>query len=189
MLNRIIQIFELLLWRSRLIILVAVIASIVSAIAALIMATAEVIHMLTAVGSFVRAMGHADPGMSERILTMMVRSVDGYLLTSILIIFALGLYELFIGKIEAAEQSDVAARVLLIRSLDDLKDRLAKVVILILVIEFFQHAVEMHFTTMTDLLGLAFGTLMVSGAIYLSSRSSKHAPDNAAVLPDNASDH
>ena len=187
--HRITQIFEALLWRSRLIILVGVLASIVSSVAALIMATAEVGHMLSGVVSYLRTMGHAAPGTTERILTMMVRSVDGYLLTAILIIFALGLYELFISKIEAAEQSDVAERVLLIRSLDDLKDRLAKVVILILVIEFFQHAVEMTFTKMTDLLGLAFGTLMVSGAIYLSSRSSGHGHEPVAKIPNDASDH
>lgn len=186
MTQRITDLFEALLWRSRLIILFAVIASVISSIAALVMATTEVFHMLSAVGAYLLANGHGEPGASERILTMMVRSVDGYLLTAILIIFALGLYELFISKIEAAENSDVAERVLLIRSLDDLKDRLAKVVILILVIEFFQHAVEMTFKTMTDLLGLALGTLMVSGAIYLSSRAAKHGP---AAPGGEASDH
>jgi hypothetical protein len=47
-----------------------------------------------------------------------------------MLIFALGLYELFVSRIEIAEGSEFAERRLLIRSLDDLKDHLAKVVLL-----------------------------------------------------------
>ena len=71
------------------------------------------------------------------IVAHVVEVVDGYLLAAIMLIFALGLYELFVSRIEIAEGSEFAERLLLIRSLDDLKDRLAKVVLLILVVKFF----------------------------------------------------
>jgi uncharacterized membrane protein YqhA len=175
MFARIALAFESALWASRLIVLVAVLASLALAFASLIVATVETYHLIASVGG---VFAHAnDPDGHARFLTMVVRCVDSYLLTAILIIFALGLYELFISRIDAAENSDVAPRVLLIRSLDDLKDRLAKVVILILVIEFFQHALEMRVAGFLDLLYLALGTLVVSAALYLSSRHIKHNED------------
>ncbi len=62
---------------------------------------------------------------------------------------------------------------MLIRSLDDLKDHLAKLVVLILVIMVFHLALQLRFTTVLDLLYLALGTLMVGGALFLSSLASK----------------
>src|SRR5262245_48506016 len=87
-------------------------------------------------------------------VSLVVQVVHGYLLGSIMLIFALGLYELFISRIDAAEGSEFASRLLLIRSLDDLKDRLAKVVLLILVVKFFEYALALHITTSLELLWL-----------------------------------
>ena len=61
---------------------------------------------------------------------------------------------------------------LIIRNLDDLKDRLAKVVLLILVVKFFQHAQRMSFNTPTDLMQLSIGVLLIAAALYLSHRHS-----------------
>lgn len=100
----------------------------------------------------------------------MVIVVDGYLLAVALLIFALGLYELFVNKIEIAEGSAFAERLLLIRTFDDLKDRLAKVVLLMLVVKFFQQALQTKYASALDLLYLALGILLVAGALWLSHR-------------------
>ena len=97
-----------------------------------------------------------------------VKAVDGYLFAAILLIFALGLYELFVSKIERAENSDFAARLLRIRSIDDLKDRLAKVILLILVVKFFQQALEVKYASALDLLYLGLGILFVGAALFIS---------------------
>jgi len=97
-----------------------------------------------------------------------VEVVDGYLLATIMLIFALGLYELFVSRIEIAEGSEFASRLLLIRSLDDLKDRLTKVVLVILVVKFFEYALRLEFRTSLDLLWLALGIMLVSAALWLS---------------------
>ncbi len=55
-----------------------------------------------------------------------------------------------------------------------LKDRLAKVVVLILVITFFQQAIQLRFMTALDLVYLALGTLLIGGTLFLSSRASKN---------------
>jgi len=85
-----------------------------------------------------------------------------------MVIFALGLYELFVGPIKAAE-SPTGARLLEIRDLDELKNRLAKVIILLLVVEFFQQALRLTFATPLDLLYLAIGILLIGGAVFLST--------------------
>jgi uncharacterized membrane protein YqhA len=60
--------------------------------------------------------------------------IDGFLFATIMLIFSMGLYELFISKIAVAEDNDLAQRILVIRTIDDLKDRLAKVIFLILIV-------------------------------------------------------
>ncbi|HEX8694495.1 MAG TPA: YqhA family protein [Longimicrobium sp.] len=160
--------FERLLWGSRLIVLLAVVASLVVAVGMFFVATVDVIGLLEHVAHYAAAAVDERPELRSTIVAHVVEVVDGYLLASIMLIFSLGLYELFISRIEAAEGSEFAERLLLIRSLDDLKDRLAKVVLLILVVKFFEYALQLSFQTPLDLLYLAIGVLLVSAALYLS---------------------
>src|SRR4051812_5398936 len=122
--------FERLLWASRFVVLIAVASSLALSFAMFFVASADVIHTIGPL------MHYADAGQEQlraQIVSHVVETVDGYLLASILLIFAFGLYELFISRIgPAAEGQELSSRVLIIRNLDDLKDRLAKVVLLIL---------------------------------------------------------
>ena len=67
----------------------------------------------------------------------------------------------------------MAERVLLIRTFDDLKDRLAKVIFLILIVTYFEYALRGTYDTAQDLLYLAVGIALVAGSIWLTNRS-KH---------------
>jgi len=60
-----------------------------------------------------------------------------------------------------------------INSLDDLKSKLAKVILMILVVTFFEVSLSMSFTGALDLLYFSMGILMVSLALYFGSKS-KH---------------
>lgn len=160
------QTFERSLWGSRLVVLVAVIASLLVAFALFYVTTIDVAAVMSKAVSY-RIGPEADKYRAD-LIRGVVEVVDGYLLATIMLIFALGLYELFISRIDAAEGSEFASRLLLIRSLDDLKDRLAKVVLLILVVKYFAYALETEFKTPLDLLYLAIGTGLVAGAIKLS---------------------
>lgn len=101
-------------------------------------------------------------------VTHVVEIVDGYLMATVLFIFALGLYELFISNIEAAENSEAGSNVLIIHTLDDLKSRLAKVILMILIVRFFENAIHMRFDNALDLLYLAGGIALIGLALYLS---------------------
>jgi uncharacterized membrane protein YqhA len=105
-------------------------------------------------------------------ITNIATVIDGYLFATIMLIFAMGLYELFISKIQIAEDNDLAQRILLIRSIDDLKDRLAKIIFLVLIVKYFEYALHLSYTTPMSLLQLAAGILMIAGALWLTSRTS-----------------
>ena len=178
MLKPIEDFFEQILWSSRLIVLVAVIASLGVSMVMFYVASVDAVQLIGhSLHYHSQALHDAAARVDLRnlIVAHVVEIVDGYLLASIMLIFALGLYELFISRINIAEKSDLASRVLLIRSLDDLKDRLAKVVLLILVVKFFEYALHLKINTAVDLLALAGGIALVAGALYLS-----HAKPNSA---------
>lgn len=177
-LNTLKRVFEYVLWNSRLAVLVAVVFGVLLSLGALYLATADVVYAL---GYLIE---YTDPTLSgvnreslrADAITAIVKAVDGYLIAAILIIFALGLYELFISKLDAAERSDTSTRLLLIRDLDELKERIASLVLLVLVIEFFQRALKLSYDTPLDLLYFATGVLLVSGALYLGAKKLTKKP-------------
>jgi uncharacterized membrane protein YqhA len=170
--------FERTLWTSRTVVLVAVVASVLVALGMFYVATLDVFQVGyeivkltgTPFGSYERNLVRA------KVISHLVESVDGYLLASTMLIFGLGLYELFIRELAPAENSEQAGNVLVIHSLDDLKDRLAKMLLLMLAIKYFATAIEMDFKTPLDMLYLAGGILLIGAAVWLSSQYKKVAP-------------
>lgn len=173
MMKRLERLFEGLLWRSRLVVLAAVLASLASALAMFYTATVDAWYMI------LHLVEYASPGLSEAARAQMrgstiahvVGILDGYLLATVLLIFSLGLYELFISKIDEAEQSEMGSKVLVIHNLDDLKARLGKVVLMILIVKFFEHALTMTFNNPLDMLYFAGGIALIGLALYLSHTS------------------
>jgi uncharacterized membrane protein YqhA len=171
--------FERVLWESRLVVIIGVVVSILLAFGAFYMATADAAAMLRHLAPY----GHTElsaaarNGLRKELITDTVNAVDGYLFGAIMLIFGLGLYKLFISKIPVAEAAPSAPHLLHIKSLDDLKDRLAKVVLLVMVIEFFEHALETEYVRALDLLYLALGILLVAAALYLTSHKPPQNPD------------
>ena len=104
------RLFEAALWSSRLVVLVAVVFGIVLALGAFYLATTDVFYALWYLGQY------ADPtlgageheGSRSSAVTAIMKAVDGYLIAAILIVFPLGLYELFVGKLDVAERSEAA---------------------------------------------------------------------------------
>ncbi len=162
------RLFEKFLWNSRLLVIAAVIASLAAAVAMMYMATIDAWQMITHLHEYSALSGEAKEMFRTNMITHVVEIIDGYLLATVLIIFSLGLYELFISKIDDAEHLATASKILVIHSLDDLKNRLAKVVLMILIVKFFEYSNEMAFNTALDLLYLAGGIAFLGLALYLS---------------------
>ena len=163
------KLFENMLWNSRFVVLVAVIASLLTAFAMFYMASVDVYYLVLHLSDYVSPdlIGNARKDFRAETVTHVVEVIDGYLLATVLLIFALGLYELFISKIEQAESSETPS-VLAIHSLDDLKTRLGRVVLMILIVTFFEHAISMDFHGPLDLLALAGGIALIGLTLYLS---------------------
>ncbi len=166
-------IFEGALWRSRYVVFFAVLASLAASLAIFYMATVDV-------GYLVMHMVHyADPGLTnetrkalhDETITHVVEVVDGYLLATVMLIFALGMYELFISDIDEAKGSKASSNILVINSLDDLKQRLAKVIIMILIVTIFELALKLKIGTTLDLLYLAATVALIGLALYLTHAS------------------
>jgi uncharacterized membrane protein YqhA len=160
--------FERVLWSVRYIIIVPVVAVAAAAVGVVVLTTMEAIQLA---GSVQRVSPAGNVGYATHMIPLgtVLQMVEGYLLAAILIIFALGLYELFIARIDVAGAAENASRTLIIQSVDDLKERLGRVVLLALVIEFFQQSLRVDYGRPIDLLYMALGIVLVGGALYLST--------------------
>ncbi|MFQ5470318.1 MAG: YqhA family protein [Gammaproteobacteria bacterium] len=177
--NKLENIFEGFLWNSRYVVLAAVLASLATGLCMFYVATVDAFYMISHLGEYasVDLTVEARGDLRQETVTHVVEIVDGYLLGTVLLIFSLGLYELFISKIDEAESSETASSVLMIKTLDDLKNRLAKVILMILIVKFFEHVGKMNFNTPLDLLYLAGGIALIGLSIYLS-HAGGHSSDH-----------
>ena len=167
--------FEGSLWNSRFVIMTAVLGSLFSGFAIFYMATVDVVYLVQHI------LHYADSAMTEEArkvlhdstVSHIVEVVDGYLLATVMLIFSLGLYELFISDIDQAHGNKASSKILVISSLDDLKSRLAKVIIMIMIVTLFEEALNMKMTTPIDLLYLGGSIALVALALYLT-HSAEH---------------
>lgn len=164
--------FEKMLWSSRLMVLAAVISSLLLSLLLFIVTAVDVGVLIMHIDDYLVAAAEVKKTLKIEMVAHTVGAIDGFLLATILLIFSLGLYELFISDIDDAKGSDRSSKVLVINSLDDLKAKLAKVILMILVVTFFEVSLSMTFSETLDLVYFAFGILMVSLALYFGSKSS-----------------
>jgi uncharacterized membrane protein YqhA len=104
-------------------------------------------------------------------ITHIISAIDAYLIATVLLIFGIGIYELFVSKIEYAEKDERSSRILIVHSLDQLKDKLAKVIVMVLIVTFFKHAVKYSYEEVLSLLYLGIGIFLIALAIFLLAKS------------------
>lgn len=159
--------FERLIWSSRLIVILAVIFGLVGAVILFVVASLDIWGV--AVFTFETIMNHAHPdNFHEDIVSGIIGAVDLYLIAVVMFIFAFGLYELFISNIAAAEGKG-GSKLLAIHSLDQLKDKIAKVIVMVLVVNFFQRVLHTKFTTPSEMFYFALSiTALAVGLFFLN---------------------
>ncbi len=159
--------FESLLFYSRYLSIFAVIGSLLSACALFVRGSEVVIRGLV---DFFKTNGFKYHGEYEKLIEAFVSSVDIYLFAMVLIIFGMGVYELFINKIDPVEKKvDSRPSWLQISSIDELKSSLGKVILMVLIVSFFKHSLDIEYHSATDLLLLATGILLLAGALFIAN--------------------
>ena len=167
------SVFEGTLWRSRLISILAVIFGMVGSVALFFVASYDIVMITKKTFLFFFSDYHPD-NFHELLIGKIIGAVDLYLIAVVLLIFSFGIYELFVSEIDDAEKSEVGNKILSINSLDELKDKLGKVVIMVLIVGFFKRVINMNFETPMQMLYLSGSILMLALALYFMHKGSAH---------------
>lgn len=141
--------------------LIAVFGSLAASLAAFIVGVIEVISIIATVISA--------PSESAGVIVSFIQVMDIFLIATALLIFAVALYELFIGDLELPKW-------LVIHSFDGLKAKLSGVVILVLAVTFTKHLVDWEDATDTLFFGLAVAA--VSTALVVYNRTTKSTKED-----------
>ena len=167
------KLFEGAIWRSRLVVILAVVFGLLGAIVLFIVASMDIWGV--AVYSFNTIISGAHPEhFHEDIVAGIIGAVDLYLIAVVLFIFAFGLYELFVSEIDEAMEKENANKILAIHSLDQLKDKIAKVIVMVLVVSFFQKVLHTNFTTPVEMLYFALSIAALAVGLYFLGKVGKH---------------
>jgi uncharacterized protein (TIGR00645 family) len=167
------KIFESLIWNSRFIVILAVVFGLIGAIILFVVASMDIWGV--AVESF-QVIMHMIPHpehFHENMVAGIIGAVDLYLIAVVMFIFAFGLYELFISDIDQAEGKN-GSKLLAIHDLDQLKDKIAKVIVMVLVVSFFQRVLHTEFTTPLEMLYFALSITALAVGLSFLSKVGKH---------------
>lgn len=158
--------FENALWNSRLFTLLAVIFTLLGAIILFIVASLDIWHVMTLIYDMIFHGTHPE-NLHEDVVSEIIGAIDLYLIAIVLLIFSFGVYELFVSKIDAAEaDSGDSSKVLQIHSLDQLKDKIAKVIVMVLVVNFFQRVLHTDYNGALEMLYFSASILLLAVALY-----------------------
>ncbi len=168
------KIFEHGLWSTRLVILLAVVFGLVGALVLFAVASVDVFN--TAVYVINTYAAHLHPEhFHEEIVGGIIGAVDLYLIGVVMIIFSFGLYELFISDIDPAKDEEGKENQLLaVHSLDQLKDKISKVIVMVLVVGFFQKVGHTAFNGALEMFYLALSITAVAVGLYFLSKVGHH---------------
>ena len=168
------KIFEHGLWSSRFIIILAVIFGLVGAVLLFAVASFDIYNTAAYVINTYATHAHPE-GFHEVVVGGIIGAVDLYLIGVIMIIFSFGLYELFISDIDSAkDENGHENQLLAVHSLDQLKDKISKVIVMVLVVGFFQKVGHTVFVGALDMLYLALSITAVAIALYFLSKVGHH---------------
>jgi len=169
------KIFESGLWGSRLMVLLAVFFGLIGAIILFIVASFDIYDSAKFV--MTTYLNHAHPqNFHEDVVGGIIGAVDLYLIGVVMLLFSFGLYELFISEIDVAKaETGEDNKILAIHSLDQLKDKISKVIVMVLVVGFFQRVGHTEYHGALDMLYFAISIMAVAiGLFFLGKVGKKH---------------
>lgn len=164
--------FEALIWNFRFFILAPVIFSLLSALRFIIIGTVDIWAGLTYTFDVQNPEGES----TVKIVAYIIGGIDYYLIGIVLLIFAFGIYELFISEIDIRHEDD--SNILQSETLEDLKSKLVNVIVVALIVSLFKRMLNLEIQQVSDVVYIALAILLISISQYLlhlnHSNHSKH---------------
>ena len=159
--------FEKFLWNFRYITILAVILSILSAFTLIVIGSWDIIEAVI----FYNPLFDASISSNNELLFKLISAIDLFLIGIVLLIFGFGIYELFVSEIDFAN-AKFSESTLKIRDLDQLKSKIIKVIIIVLIVKFFEKVLKFseNFTTPMDILYFGLSILSICVGYYLINR-------------------
>ncbi|HUW41162.1 MAG TPA: YqhA family protein [Rectinemataceae bacterium] len=127
--------WEGFLWSGRFLVLIAVAASLLASLMLFVVGALDIIRALGPFRDFL--LGVEVETAELDLVSGVIGAVDTFLIAIVLLVFCFGLYELFISEIDPAKKSG-SASFLIVPNLDALKEKIAKVIVMALIVKFFQ---------------------------------------------------
>jgi len=160
--------FEKALWNLRFVVILAVILSIVASITLFVIGSWDILYSVI----YQNPLLNAEVNNNNDLLFKIISSIDLFLIGIVLLIFGFGVYELFISEIDFAK-GKFSESTLKISSLDQLKNKIIKVIIIVLIVKFFEKVLKLtpNFTTPEDVLFFSVSILSICLGYYLINRN------------------
>ena len=157
--------FEALIWNFRFCIIIPVIFSLLSALRLILIGTIDIWKGLAI------AINPEDPEgiMTIKTVAYIISGIDYYLIGVVLLIFAFGIYELFISEIEIRHQD--SSRILRSDSLEELKGKLVSVIVVALIVSLFKQMIGIGIGSLSDVIYTALAILLISISQYFLNLS------------------
>ena len=158
---------EKILWNFRYITILAVSLSIISAFSLIVLGSWDIIQAVI----FYNPLFDDSISNNNELLFKIISAIDLFLIGIVLLIFGFGIYELFVSEIDFAN-AKFTESTLKIRDLDQLKNKIIKVIIIVLIVKFFEKVLKYseNFTTPMDLLYFGLSILSICLGYYLINR-------------------
>jgi uncharacterized protein (TIGR00645 family) len=158
------------MWRTKFLVFIAVVTSIIVAIMLIFFGTLEAYHLIK----------HLSSASAQEIQLMTLGIVDMFLFGMVMMIFAFGSYNLFVSKIDNINRdpgtSEILPKWVRVENFDQLKTIFIKVVLMILIISFLQLVVtnaEKFKEDIYSILILPIGILLISISLKLLHSDTK----------------
>ena len=167
------KIFENTLWSTRFMIILSVVFGLIGAVILFIVASVDIFVTAKYVVSTYFTGAHPEK-FHQDIVGGIIGAVDLYLIGVVMLLFSFGLYELFISDIDAAKDDEGNDnQILAIHSLDQLKDKISKVIVMVLVVGFFQKVGYTEYSGALDMLYFALSITAVAVGLYFLGKVGK----------------
>jgi uncharacterized membrane protein YqhA len=159
--------FEKILWNLRYIVILSVVLSILSSITLFFIGSWDIINSII----YQNPLFNPNINNNNDLLFNIISSIDLFLIGIVLLIFGFGVYELFINEIDFAK-GKFSDSTLKIKSLDQLKNKIIKVIIIVLIVKFFEKILKLtpEFTSPNDVLLFSISILAICIGYFLINK-------------------